>query len=274
MRQISRIVGAGTQAKEATGQDTRQIHLLTGNTELSAAELLYTMSSRWRQENYFRFARQHFALDSHDSYQAVADDAGRSVPNPAKEKAKRTRDVLAAKLGALVATVESQELALSTPQPGGQVVFTNKMLNDLNAPVIKAEKALAKANEKYQAIQARLPLGEVNPEQVVLESELKQLLHGFRMAAYNVSMMLATEVRTHTGYTAAKNETHTLIRQALTQTGDLDTRQDGFLDVVLDPLPTGRATRALAELCERLSATGTVYPGTDRVLRYRVKTHR
>ncbi|MCW4466563.1 hypothetical protein OK351_13775 [Glutamicibacter sp. MNS18] len=53
MRQITRIVGTGTQAREATGRDTRQIHLLTGNTELSAAELLYTMSSRWRQENYF-----------------------------------------------------------------------------------------------------------------------------------------------------------------------------------------------------------------------------
>ncbi|MCW4466565.1 hypothetical protein OK351_13785 [Glutamicibacter sp. MNS18] len=191
------------------------------------------------------------------------------MPNPAKDKAKRKRkrDLLAAQLNSLVATVESQELALSTPDPGEPRLVTNAMLNELNAPVIKLEKHLAKANQAYQAIPARLPLGEVNPEQVVLDTEPKQLLHVFRMAAYNVSMMLATEVRVNTGL-KAKNYTHQFVRQALIQSGDLDPRQEGFLD----QLPTGRATRVLGELCERLTATGTVYPGTDRVLRYRVKT--
>ena len=42
--------------------------------------------------------------------------------------------------------------------------------------------------------------------------------------------------------------------------------------VRLDPLPTQRATTAIAELCEYLTATETRYPGTDLVLRYEVKT--
>jgi len=42
--------------------------------------------------------------------------------------------------------------------------------------------------------------------------------------------------------------------------------------VRLDPLPTRRATTAIAELCEYLTATETRYPGTDLVLRYEVKT--
>ena len=40
----------------------------------------------------------------------------------------------------------------------------------------------------------------------------------------------------------------------------------------LDPLPTKRATAAIAELCEHLAATQTRYPGTDLVMRYEVKT--
>jgi hypothetical protein len=40
----------------------------------------------------------------------------------------------------------------------------------------------------------------------------------------------------------------------------------------LDPLPTRRATTAIAELCELLTATQTRSPGTDRILRYEVKT--
>ncbi|MGP5411549.1 hypothetical protein ACTXMY_15800, partial [Glutamicibacter ardleyensis] len=61
------------------------------------------------------------------------------------------------------------------------------------------------------------------------------------------------------------------VRQALKLTGDLDPREDGVLEVALDPLPTRRATEALGELCGLLTGTCSVYPGTDRVLRYRVK---
>jgi len=39
----------------------------------------------------------------------------------------------------------------------------------------------------------------------------------------------------------------------------------------LDPLSTRRATTAIAELCEHLTATKTRYPGTDLILRYQIK---
>jgi len=43
------------------------------------------------------------------------------------------------------------------------------------------------------------------------------------------------------------------------------------LTVRLDPLPTGRAAAAIAQLCEHLTATQTRYPGTDLIMRYEVK---
>jgi hypothetical protein len=48
--------------------------------------------------------------------------------------------------------------------------------------------------------------------------------------------------------------------------------RDGFLTVRLDPLPTRRATTAIAELCEHLTATHSRYPGTNLTLRYEIKT--
>jgi hypothetical protein len=48
---------------------------------------------------------------------------------------------------------------------------------------------------------------------------------------------------------------------------------DGVLTVRLDPLPTQRATTAIAQLCEHLTSTQTHYPGTNLILRYEVKTH-
>jgi hypothetical protein len=44
------------------------------------------------------------------------------------------------------------------------------------------------------------------------------------------------------------------------------------MTVRLDPLPTRRATTAIAELCEYLTATQTRYPGTGLILSYEVQT--
>lgn len=116
MRQVSRIVAAGKQATEAAGGDgaSRQIHVPTSNTALPAAHLLFLASHRWRHENYFRYAKEHLALDAHDSYASVADDPGRMAPNPAKAAVKTKRDAIATRVNALVAVIEARELELAS----------------------------------------------------------------------------------------------------------------------------------------------------------------
>jgi len=91
------------------------------------------------------------------------------------------------------------------------------------------------------------------------------------LAAFNTATTLARAVRVHTSYARANHEAHALVRQALTGSGDIDPH-DGLLTVRLDPLPTKRATAAIAELCEHLTATQTRYPGTKLTLRYEIKT--
>ena len=77
MRQVSLAVSNSKAGREEHGQaSTRQIHILTTRTDLSAEQVIYRMGSRWRQENYFRYARMHFDLDSHDAY-ATTSPSGR-----------------------------------------------------------------------------------------------------------------------------------------------------------------------------------------------------
>jgi len=91
LRQVTRRVPARHGA-------TRQIHALTSRTDLAAGEVCWRLTSRWREENYFRYARTRFALDALDSYAAAPDNPGRLVPNPAKKAAAQVRhaEVLAA----------------------------------------------------------------------------------------------------------------------------------------------------------------------------------
>ena len=158
-----------------------------------------------------------------------------------------------------------------SPLPAVTVLITNAAHDELTADLRAAESNLDTAQAAHRAIPARLPLAQVNPGQQVLDIQTKLISHGIRIAAFNTATTLARAIRVHTGYARANDEAHALVRQALTGSGDIDPG-DGVLTVRLDPLPTGRATAAIAQLCEHLTATQTRYPGTDLILRYEVKT--
>jgi hypothetical protein len=272
MRQVSLTVPGTKTGRENDGQDTtRQIHIAATRGDLPAEQVIYRMGSRWRQENYFRYARMHFDLDSHDAYATTDDDPTRMVPNPAKKKAHSKVLTARARYDRALAATDAALLEVVTPPTGQTMLITNTDHDGLTAGLRAAKADLDTAQETHRAIPARLPLGQVNPGQQVLDIQTKLITHAVRIAAFNTATTLARAIRVHTGYARANREAHTLIRQALTGSGDIDPH-DGVLTVRLDPLPTRRATTAIAELCEHLTATKTRYPGTDLILRYEIKT--
>jgi transposase len=263
LRQVTRRV-------PARGGGTRQIHALTSRTDLAAGEVCWRLTSRWREENYFRYARTHFALDALDSHAATPDDPGRLVPNPAKKTAAaqiRRAEVLAA---AAQAQRDASLAALRNPPPGQPVTITNQMINALDAPAEAAWAELHAAQDAAAAVPARIRLGEIAPDMVRLEAEVKQITHAIRMAAYNAETTLARALEGH--YARAGDEAYALIREALTTSGDI-CPGNGQLLIRLDPLTAPRRTHALAALCDQLNQARACYPGTDLVLRYEVKPH-
>jgi hypothetical protein len=273
MRQVTLIVANNKTGREQhPAASTRQIHILTTRDDLPVEQVIYRMGSRWRQENYFRYARMHFDLDSHDAYATTEDDPTRLVPNPAKKKAHQQVLAARARYERALAATDAAMLEAVSPPPRESVLITNADHDRLTADLRAAESNLDAAQGAHRAVPARLPLAQVNPGQQVLDVQTKLISHAIRIAAFNTATALARDVRVHTGYARANHEAHTLIRQALTGSGDIDP-SDGVLTVRLDPLPTQRATTAIAQLCEHLTATRTRYPGTDLILRYEVKTH-
>jgi hypothetical protein len=150
------------------------------------------------------------------------------------------------------------------------VLISNQHHDRLTADLRDAGANLDAAQATHRAIPARLPLGQVNPGQQVLDIQTKLITHAIRIAAFNTATTQARAIRVHTGYARANHEAHTLIAKP-SPAAEIDPH-DGVLTVRLDPLPTRRATTAIAQLCEHLTATRTRYPGTDLILRYEVKT--
>jgi transposase len=263
LRQVTRLV-------PAKGGGTRQIHALTSRTDLEAGAVCWRLTARWREENYFRYARTHFALDALDCHAAAPDDPDRMVPNPAKKTAAARIRQAEATARVAEAARDTALLELRSPAPGQAAYLSNQMINALAAPVEAAWRELDDAEQAAAAIPARVPLGTLAPDMVRLDAETKQITHAIRMAAYNAETALARALHGH--YARAGDEAYAIIREALTTSGDIHPGSSELL-IRLDPLTAPRRTQALAALCDQLTAAGACYPGTDLVLRYEVKSH-
>jgi hypothetical protein len=263
LRQVTRRV-------PARGGGTRQIHVLTSRADLTAGEVCWRLSSRWREENYFRYARTRFALDALDSHAATPDDPERLIPNPAKKTAAAQVRRAAALAQAAEASRDARLLELRSPPPGTASIITNQALNRINAPAETAWRELEEAERAAAAIPARTRLGDITPDMARLETEVKQITHAIRMAAYNTETTLARALNGR--YARAGDEAYALIREALVTSGDI-IPGNGELLIRLDPLTAPRRTSALAVICDQLNQAQASYPGADLVLRYEVKNH-
>jgi len=271
---------AGQEAKPATTLVLRlivraspgghQTPILTNRTDLSAAQVAYRMAARWRQENYFKYAREHFALDALDSYDDTPDDPTRMVPNPAKanagEQVSGARAQLAAAHGGVVDAIDAAGIRARLPGSGGKATVDPAAGQALSAAI--SDLAAAKATSATTA--SHLPLGQVRPGSRLLETETKLLTHAIRMSAYNSESALARLLRPH--YARGDDEARALLREAFTLSGDLQITGD-TLHVRLDPPSAPRRSKALAALCAELTDTATRYPGTDLTLAYSIKGH-
>ncbi len=257
--------------------DGHQTPILTSRTDLTAAEIAYRMSNRWRQENYFKYSREHFALDALDSYADHADDLNRLVPNPAKARAKdHVATARADLIGAHADLADALDTATTQAGRNGGKATVDPAAGQATVDpaagqaLTAAQHDLAVASKTSRATPTHLPLRQVRPGSRLLETERKLLTHTIRMSAYNSESALARLLRPH--YSRSEREGRALLREAFTLSGDLQIIGTE-LHVRLDPASAPRRSKALSALCTDLNDTQTRYPGTELTLVYSVKHH-
>ncbi len=72
MRQVTRLCEDGQH----------QTPVITSRRDLPAIEIAYRMFERWRQENFFKYLREEYALDALVDYGVEPADSGRMIPKP------------------------------------------------------------------------------------------------------------------------------------------------------------------------------------------------
>ena len=243
-----------------------QVHILTTREDLSAVEVAKRMRSRWRQENFFKYMREEFALDALVSYEMVPADGERLVVNPerrAAEKEVRRQRSRVKKLEQELASLSSEEAGRPTLAGFKDAVF------ELGTPLARAREELDRTIERRSGIPKRVPLKEaLQHEPMRLEFERKTFLDALKMMAYRAESGLAAALIPH--YKRSHQEGRKLLREALAASGDFEI-EDRVMTVRLEPLSSEHRTKALRGLCAILSEQNAKYPGTDLVLRYAVR---
>jgi transposase len=237
-----------------------QTQVLTTRADPDPAPVAHTMFSRWRQENFFRYMRAHFALDGLDSYATVSDDLDRLVPNPAKRTAAKA-------VGDTTAAIASAEASYGRAAKNGVTGKVADAHTELGKAIESATKHLADLKATAKTTPAKAALGDSHPDARRLDPERKRIFDAIRMATYNAESALARLLAPH--YARADDEARSFLREVYHSPADLQIigRQ---LHVRIHPLSAPRRSRALAALCNDLTATQTTYPGTNLQLVYTV----
>jgi hypothetical protein len=218
---------------------------LDANT-MAAGRVGALMLTRWRQENFFKYARAHLGLDVLTTY-AAETAVDREVPNPAVKAAraelKRVRTTIQNVRAALGRTVA---LDAGQPTPATDPARRAALMSELQ----QFEAKLKQIRDRLRSLPASVLLSTLGPLPQSPQLETKLIADAVKVAAYNAQSWLADRLARHYLNT---NDLHDLLRSFAHLSGTLIRQADGGLRVCLQPPDLPLQRRALAGLCADLN---------------------
>jgi transposase len=245
-----------------------QTAIVTTREDLPIEVVAYRMFERWTQENFFRYMRQHFALDALVTYAVEPADPERTIPNPERKALAKALTTNRAALKDLEQTYGQHARTNSEAQRPTMRGFKIAQAG-LSQRIATLEAKCRTLQTRLAALPKRVPVKAVRDaaEIVKLAPEAKHLTDTLKMVAFRAETALVRGLTPH--YVRTEDDGRALIREMLLTSADILPQPDEQRLVVrLHSLANPRSNDALAELCEMLTALEVRYPGTDLKLVY------
>jgi hypothetical protein len=240
-------------------KDKRQTQILCNRYDIDPVELAYRMFGRWKQENWFKYMGEEFALDVLADHGREPDDPDRLVVNPAWRTLDREVKTARAKLQKSEAAYGRVRLSKKSREARRQSA----------ADVEPAREAYERLCKQRRDCARKVRLGDVSDgDPVKLTYERKLITDCVKMCAYDVETQL-TEMLDGV-FCRNDFEGRAVIREIFQTPGDLTLSHDR-LHIHLDQLSAPRYTEAMMSLCEQINAMDVTLPETNFRLRFHVK---
>jgi len=219
------------------------------------------MFARWCQENFFRYSRQHFGLDQLAEYGCEPIPDTTRVVNPRwraldaqvrHHNGKRIREL--ANFGALDLPED--------PKPA-DIAKWEYAKAALQAAIQERDTFIEALKAQRKAVGKHIEIGNLPPEDrfLALSSERKHFVDTIKMISYRAETAMVSLAREHM---KREDDARSLMRQLYTSAADLEPNsEDGTLTVRLHRLTAQVHDAVIIHLCEELTATETIFPGTE-----------
>lgn len=243
-----------------------QISMVSTQFRGEAATLAGRLMARWSQENFFKYMREHYGLDALAEYGTEPIPDTVTVRNPAWREANRQVRQTQAWLNRQRALFE--EAGLDRPLSEEAVAYYERQQGKRQEQIESLERELEQRKQQRQATAAHIPVKDL-PEAdrfTRLRKERKHFTDTIKMIAYRAETAMAAVVREKL---TRSDDARALLRQIFSTEVDLlPDPQAKTLTVRLHHLTQGAHDAAVRHLCEELTATETIFPGTDLRLVY------
>ena len=242
------------------------LQVLTSDFEACPAQILTWLKSRWREENFLKYASENYGIDKICDYIAGIEANTKVIDNPDRKKATAAvREAEKALAGA------ERDLAALLADPAITPAAKNTRL------IPAAQKKITAARTKLDAaaaardkIPAKLPANVIDPEAKValLRTGRRGLQMVLRLLAHNAEHWLSNQLN---AYLRDDDEYRAITRQTIIR-GLAGTiiYAPAAITVTLQPPGTPRITRALALLIDEINATPPSLPGDQRPITYQL----
>ena len=235
----------------------RQVPVITTHPQMPLVQVAGAMFSRWSQENFFKYMREQFNLDSLPSHDLAPLDPDAQVVNPVRRALEKTirrvRSRLATARNRLAEALQEHHRDTAT-----------RLQADANSLAAELDQLKQQRADSPTHVRA----GDL-PEQDKLDALPvggRLFLDLVRMIAYRAETRMMVPVITTQG---KKPNARRLLRALLTSDANIIPQPaKGILRIQLLGLGSDACDRMLAPLVEELNATRTIYPGTDLTLVY------
>ena len=244
-------------------EDGRQTSILTNRQDLSAVMVAYRIFNRWRQENYFKYMGEEFALDALVEYGTQELPETTDRPNPqwlrVTRRLKEARGEVSRLHGELGKEAACNAEVVRPTMRGFKIAHA-----ELRKKLAEAETRVA----RLLAQRGKIPERILATDRVALKTEKKLITDAIKMAAYQVETELLGLLQGH--YARSSEEGRTLLHAAFQSSAQLEVAA-GELRVTIARQSSPHRTAALAALCEQLDALAVTFPGTNLRLRLAVQ---
>ena len=242
------------------------LQILASDFDACPAEILAWLKSRWREENFLKYASENYGIDKICDYIASIGTNTKIVDNPAR---KRANAAVREAEKALAAAERDLAVLLADPAIAPAAKNT-RLIPAAQKKISAARKKLAAAAAARDKVPAKLPANAIDPEAktALLRAGRRGLQMVLRLLAHNAEYWLSAHLN---AYLRDDDEYRAITRETLIRglAGTI-TWTPGAITVTLEQPGAPRIARALALLIDEINATPPAMPGDTRPITYQL----